>query len=134
MDAGQPDRAAPYHGIVINVSQRRGSIFRKLKLIGRKRVFLGLIVLYKVEVSEKEIHQVLEAVQANMADRFLFGKKEFYAYFYRGSELIVVFREKIFFVSTDQASWSEAIAFGSSLGIADRQLDFFPHRIEQESY
>lgn len=136
MDKTQRDivRGNPYHGIIVDISQRDRAIFKRIRIIGRKRVFPGLVILYKVEVGEEDIRDLIRAVRKNMADRVLFKKQEFYAHFYRDDELIIVFREKTFTVSTDRHTWSAALEYGKSLRISEKQLDFIPNRVEDERY
>jgi hypothetical protein len=77
---------------------------------------------------------VIGRLQENMSESLLFLPQEYYAHFYRGTELIVVFRNRVFRVNTDRGTWQEAIAYGKALGIAGRQLDFAPCRVEDETY
>jgi hypothetical protein len=69
-----------------------------------------------------------------MSNKLLFLPQEYYAHFYRGRELIIVYRDRVFRVTTDPATWKAAIEHGRELGIAERQLDFSPHRVEDERY
>ena len=128
------DACPAYHGIIVSLSQRDGAIFKRLKIIGRRRLLPGLLILYKVKVGEDEIDRVIEAVQENMAHRVLLKKQEFYAHFYRGNELIVVFRDRVFRLSQEEATWGEAREHGRRLGIVEKQLDFIPNRFSDEYY
>ena len=123
-----------YHGIIINISQKDKSIFNNLQIIGKKKVLLGLVILYKIRVSENRINEVIQTVQNNMASKLLIKKQGYYAHFYRGNELIVVFKDKVFTVSTDKTTWSDAIEYGKHLKINGKQLDFIPNRFEDEDY
>lgn len=138
MNAGNAARKASdgkeYHGIIVNISQRDRSIFGSLEVIGTKRLLFGLLILHKVRVRENEIDELIKTVQANMVYKILFKKQEFYAHLYRNDELIIVYRERVFRVSTDRASWGEALEYGRRLGIVERQLDFIPNRFEDEEY
>jgi hypothetical protein len=120
-----------YHGIIINQSQRDQSIYRDLPIIGRKRVALNWLVLYKVEVPADAIEAAIQKVQANLKDVL---SNQFYCHFYRENELIVVFKEKVFRITPDQSTWAEAIAYGVSIKIPEKQLDFFPCRVEDERF
>jgi hypothetical protein len=123
-----------YHGILVNLSQRNRSIFRESCIVGHKNFFLGLLVLYKIEVAPQYLDPLIRRIQANMADRVALLHKEFYCHFYRDDELVIVFRQKLFRVTTDPGTWSQASAYGRSIGIARSQLDFSPCRIEDESF
>jgi hypothetical protein len=123
-----------YHGIIINISQKDRSVFRQLKVIGKKKIFFGLITLYKIEVDESNFNETMLSVQKNMTNGFLFIKQEFYIHFYRSNELVIVFRDKIFRVTTDKNSWGEALEYGLKLNIKHGQLDFIPNRFKDEPF
>jgi len=69
-----------------------------------------------------------------MADKLIIKRQEYYAHFYRGNELLIVFKERVFAASTDKTTWSDAIEYGKQLKIRDKQLDFVPNRFENEDY
>ena len=123
-----------YHGIILNISQRDKSIFDEIDVIGKKKIFLGILVLNKVNVASEDLEPLIQKLQSNMTKHFIHLIHEFYCHFYRGNELIVVFRNKVFRVTTDQSSWKEVIVYGRTLGIPMKQLDFFPYKIEDEKY
>jgi hypothetical protein len=127
-------KTADYHGIVINHSQADRGIFKELDVIGTKRLFFGLIVFYKIRVPAPDIDRVTGRIQKNMSSRFLIKKQHYYAHFYRGDELIIVFRDKTFRATTDRKTWRDAVAYGKWLKIAEEQLDFVPNRIEDETF
>lgn len=83
-----------------------------------------MITILEIEVQEDELDTVIKQLQKNMADHVGLKKQEFYLHFYSGNELIVVFRTKNFIATSDKTTWIEAQAFGRSLGIVDKQLDF----------
>jgi hypothetical protein len=58
----------------------------------------------------------------------------FYFHFYKGDDLIIIFKERIFRVKTDMATWKEVIEYGKTLNIPAKQLDFYPCRVEDETY
>ena len=127
-------RNSEYHGIILSLSQRDKVIFRTLKIIGIKGLFLGLIRFYKVSVGGKQLSEVMNRLQANMNNRILFKKMNFYAHFYRDSELIIVYKDRVFNVGTEKSSWKEAIEYGKLLGIPANQLDFYPCNVADEYY
>ena len=85
-----------YHGVILNISWRDKSVFNDLKVIGKRNVLPGMIVLFKVEVPSSVLELLIQKLQANMAKRFLYLIHEFYCHFYRGNELIIVLRNKVF--------------------------------------
>jgi len=128
------ETAVSYHGIIIDKSQNDKTIFSKLVIKGRKRILMGLVVLYRIEVEEREIDDVVTSLQKNMSTRFGLKKQQYYAHFYRADELMIVFKDKIFRVKPDPSSWTEAVKYGLSIGIPPKQLDFIPNRFEDERY
>jgi hypothetical protein len=116
-----------YHGIIVNISQKDKSIFDELKILSSKKSSKGWI-LYKIEVDQEKIEKVIKKLQQNMEP------EPFYCHFYRDDELIVVFKEKVFRIMPDKSTWKEAIEYGKFLGIPEKQLDFFPCKIEEETY
>jgi len=125
---------ADYHGIIINLSLRDKNIFKTLNIIGRKNVFFNWLVLYKVSVQPESMDSTIQKLQSDLVERFWFYFPHFYCHFYRADELIIVFKERIFRVNPDPSTWQEVIAYGRSLGIPAKQLDFFPCRVEDEIY
>lgn len=114
-----------YHGILVDVSQKDKSIFNKIKILGQKKSW-GWI-LYRVGISPNKINQMIKRLQDNMV-------KGFYFHFYKDDELIVVFNNKIFKAKTDKSTWKKIINYGKSLNIPEKQLDFYPCRVEDERY
>lgn len=131
---GKVDVEPRYHSHVLGLSQRDPDLFRALTVIGRRRVLWGLTTIFKIAVPADESETVIRSIQRNMSRRVLCFPQEFYAHFYRGSELIIVYRDRVFRVTTDRKTWREALAHGRALGIAERQLDFSPCRLEDETY
>ena len=123
-----------YHGIILNLSQRDKDIFRSLRIVGGKGFLLGLIRFYKVSVKGSQLPEVINRVRANVTDRILFKRLSFYAHFYRENELIIVYKDRVFSITTEKSSWSEAIGYGKSLGIPASQLDFYPCKVDDEYY
>ncbi len=117
-----------YHGIILNVSQVNQSIFNSLKIIGKLKVKNSNWILYKVEINPNDLDVITLILQENM------NENKFYFHFYRNNELIIVFKNRIFKISTEKSTWSEAIEYGKSLAIPEKQLDFVPNRIEDETY
>jgi len=123
-----------YHGIIINVSLKDKSLLKSLEIIGQKKALLNWLVLYKVSIRPDSLDSTILNLQSNLVERFWFYVPHFYCHFYRDDELIVVFKKKVFRVKTDPATWQNVIAFGISLGIPAKQLDFHPCRFEDETY
>jgi len=116
-----------YHGIIVDVSQKDESIFHNLKILGQKKTEDGEWTLYKIGVETDKIDEILKKLQENMVEGFYF-------HFYKNKELIVVFKKRIFKVKIDKSTWNKIIEYGKSLNIPEEQLDFYPCRIEDETY
>ena len=123
-------RAEEYHGVIVKEGIKDQSILNEMNVLGSK---VGQKwTLLKVGVSANDLEGRVAIVMANLvADA---GGVPYYAHFYGKGELIVVFPAKVFRVKPDRETWREAIAYGESLGILIRQLDFKPSRIEEETY
>ncbi len=119
-----------YYGYILKVSQVDKSIFKKLDIVGSKRL-LGIFTLYKARVSPENIEYIVKAIQVNMADKYYYYFHDFYAHFIKSNELIIVFKNKIFRVTTDKSTWTEVIEYGKSLKIDEKQLDFLEDRFKE---
>ena len=98
-----------YHGIVINLSQKDPSIWNSLDVIGEKAVIPGILALNKICVQPDDAGRAIQSLQENMRDSCWPFAKGFYFHLYRNDELIIVFKSRIFRVTTDAATWTEAI-------------------------
>lgn len=116
-----------WHGILVDVSQKDKSIFKSLKILGKKKSSNNDWTLYRIGVPSKDINKVILQIQNNMLDNFYF-------HFYRDNELLVVFEKKIFRIKTDKSTWKKTVEYGKSISIPERQLDFYPCSVEDETY
>lgn len=87
--------------------------------------------LLKVGVRPEMFDTIIDLMQANLLDE---RGVPYYAHFYRDDELIIVFPSKIFHVTPDKNSWSEAVSYGESVGIPKDELDFRPCKLTEETY
>lgn len=123
-----------YKGYIIDKSQKSRKIFDTLRITNQKTIWLGLITIYEIEVTETELDTVINQLQKNMVNRIGLKKQEFYLHFYCGNELIVVYRTKKFLATSDKSTWIEAQKYGRSLGIASKQLDFLTPEQNRQRY
>lgn len=71
--------------------------------------------LYTVEATIEQIEKLSSILKP----------RKWYANFWHGDDMIVVFRDKIFEQKiSDTKTWIPAIEYGLSLGIPEKQLDF----------
>ena len=123
-----------YHGIIINLSQKDQSILNTMNIIGKKKIILNFLVLYTISANSDDIDKVISILQNKMRKRYWPIVKGFYFHFYRNNEMIIVYKDKMFKVTTDPVTWKEAIEYGLKKGISKSQLDYYPCRIEDEKY
>lgn len=69
--------------------------------------------MYKIRVAPGDLDRTIRMIQDNMAKKYYFRFHDFYAHIVRGDELIIVWKERVFRVSADPATWAEAVAYGS---------------------
>ena len=71
--------------------------------------------LYKVEATPEQLQKLSSILKP----------EKWYAHFWSGDEMIVVFRDKTFTQKVgDMSTWEPAIQYGLSIGIPKEQLDF----------
>ena len=71
--------------------------------------------LYKVEATLEQLQKLSSVLKP----------EKWYAHFWSGDEMIVVFRDKTFTQKvSDKSTWEPAIQYGISIGIPKEQLDF----------
>lgn len=70
--------------------------------------------IYNVDVSEKDIENLSKMI-----------KNRWYMHFWKGREVIAIFKGKKFrFNYDDKSTWKPAVEYGLSIGIPREQLDF----------
>lgn len=75
---------------------------------------IGRWHIYYVKISKKEIDELQK--------HLLYG---WYAHFWRGNTIIVVYNDKQFKIKkNDKSTWQEAVSYGKSQGIPENELDF----------
>ncbi len=104
-----------YTGTIVSESLIDKSVLNSLK-VTRSEVSptLGWHLL-TVEVSVEEIQNLSQNIESN----------KWYMHFWKGSNVIVVFKDKTFeFNYDDKESWNPVVEYGLSIGIPEEQLDF----------
>lgn len=107
--------ATPFKGTLIENSLLNKEILKKLNI--EKTYQSGEWTLHRVRVSEKQMKELSE----ELADG------PWYVHFWEQGkdEVRVVFKGRVFTIQySDRSTWSEAVAYGLSLGIPKEQLDF----------
>lgn len=112
-------------GVVIEQSLADRSILDAVEVVHRARdpngTWVFLVVRVPAEGSAAAFARLQAALQRDAA---------WYAHFFRGTELVVVFGDAIVSMTTDPATWGPALAHGARRGIPEAQLDFDPHTLE----
>jgi len=110
-----------YKGIIIKESLTNLSILEEVEVIS-ERTELDQDNpdekwhLYTIEV----LRGVIDKLQTHLK-----RKGGWYMHFWRGRDVIVVFRDKMFEINyNDKSTWEEAIDYGLSMGVPRKQLDF----------
>lgn len=113
---------SPYLGVIIEQSLADPSYLDEVEVVRRQRDPGGSWVFLLVRVPEARAREAFARLRAALPP-----DERWYAHFFRGSELVVVFRDAVLSMTTDPATWTEAVAHGRALGIPAEQLDFVPH-------
>ena len=72
--------------------------------------------LYTVLISRDEIPKI---------QPYLERKGGWYMHFWKGRDVIVVFRDRVFEIDADdKTTWKDAVEYGLSMGVPAEQLDF----------
>ncbi len=113
---------APYVGVVIEQSLADPAGLRGLEVLRRQRDPHGDWVFLLVRVAGEQGREAFARLQAALRKN-----ETWYAHFFRGDELVVIYRDATFTISTDPATWGPVIDHGRRLGFPAEQLDFVPH-------
>lgn len=119
-----------WHGIIVDKSLQDPRIINDFKILGQKIADddpNDIWTLYRIEVKMHQIDRVIKRVQQNL-------KEGWYVHFYKDKNLIVVFKDRIFRVTTNPETWKTILLYGKSLHIPADQLDFFPCSEEDETF
>jgi hypothetical protein len=119
-----------YHGIIVKESLKEQFVLNEMKILGQRKSVKW--TLFRVGVDENKIDEVVESVQKSLVASPT--RTCYYAHFYRGEKLIVVFPKKIFRLTPEKETWRSAIEYGKSVGIPGEELDFKPCRFEEETF
>lgn len=108
-----------YLGIVVENSLRDGVVPQGFTVVARVRH--GDWDFALVRAPAADVDRLVGELQRHMVT-----DDTWYAHFFRGDDLIVVFRDAAFQVTTDPASWTPAVQHGLAGGVPLEQLDFYP--------
>jgi hypothetical protein len=114
-----------YLGLIIEQSLRDPSFLEGVEIVRRHRDPNGTWVFLLVRVPRFGAEAAFQRLQASL------DPAPWYAHFFAGDDLVVIYRDAIFSMTTDPATWAAAIAHGVGLGIPEAQLDFWPRTVAQ---
>jgi hypothetical protein len=109
-----------YLGIVVRESLRDPSLTPPV--IASKRGAEWTLLL--VRIPKEELDLQLETLRSNL-DR----TDCWYAHLFREDELVVLFDDAVFRVTTNPATWDAVLQHGRERGVPDDELDFSPRTI-----
>ncbi len=116
-----------YHAIIIN-KQFVDSNYPNTKDVFAKKVD-GDWEIFGVKVEDSELDDFIAEVQQNMRPN-----QTWYAHAYNDTEMLVIFKDKVIKVTPHQSTWTPIFEYGKSLGIPEKQLDFWPNRFQDEKH
>jgi hypothetical protein len=111
--------------VVIEESLSDKQVLDNYKILRTKKDGSWHLHILEIPDSKKAIQEIQSAM---LSDR------PYYFHIYdNGENLIIVFKEKHFFINPiDKSTWADVIKYGLSLNIPSEQLDFYPQKISDE--
>lgn len=116
-----------YHGIIIDQEFKDKNYPEKFKIFAKKKDDDWRI--YGIEIEESKVDEIIKNIQENIKET-----GNWYAHLYNDTELIVIFKNKVFIVTPNSWSWKPIIEYGRNLNIPEEQLDFWPNRFQDERH
>lgn len=116
-----------YHGIVFDQEFIDTNFPETLTAFAKKKD--GKWLIYGIKVDNSVLEDTITSIQANMKT-----DTPYYAHLYNDEELIVIFKDRVFKVTSDISSWQDIIDYGRELNIPGAQLDFWPNRFQDERH
>jgi hypothetical protein len=116
-----------FHGILVNMAFTETTYPTHFPLFAQENA--GDWVLYGIEISRENLDDSIAQIQTNMRK-----DEPFYAHLYDDEMLVVIFKKKVFTVTSHSSSWGEILHYGKELNIPMEQLDFWPNRFQDEPH
>ncbi len=102
-----------YKGIIVLESLEDKSLVSKTQVLSTSKEENG--THYSVLISKTQIEYISKYIKEG----------SWYAYFWHGNEVLVVFRDHVFkLLHNNQASWRDAVGHGIAVGIPRNKLTF----------
>ncbi len=116
-----------FHGILVNMAFTDITYPTQFTLFGQQKS--GDWILYGIEISRERLDHSIAQIQTNMRE-----DEPFYAHLYDDEMLVVIFKNRVFIVTSHSSSWGEIKRYGKELNIPQEQLDFWPNRFQDEPH
>jgi hypothetical protein len=113
----------PYLGIVIEQSLSAPRALRHGDIVAARQIGSWTFLLVSTNAADLEEHIAWLQQAMRLGEPW-------YAHYFRGAGLVVVFRDAVVRVGQERATWGPAIEHGLALGIPEAQLDFRPRTVE----
>jgi hypothetical protein len=116
-----------YHAIIVDKSIDDINILNKYKIFNKKTD--GNWEIIGVELKENELDVFITLIQNHLK-----GNNNWYFHIYddKDDDLIVVFKNETFKITSDKDTWSDVILYGKAMKIPIEQLDFIPNTFKKE--
>ena len=116
-----------YHGIILDKEFKDSQFVNTFRIFNKRKSTDSNWILFGIEVEDQKLSETINTIQENLKE-----DQPFYAHLYNNKKLTVIFKKKIFYITTDVSTWNEFVDYGKSLGIPEEQLKVFPIRFEDE--
>ncbi len=118
-----------YHGIILDKEFKDSQFVNTFRIFNKRKSSTDSDwILFGIEVEDQKLSETINAIQENLKE-----DKPFYAHLYNNEKLTIIFKKKIFYITTDVSTWNEFVDYGKSLGIPEEQLKVSPIRFEDEA-
>ncbi|MFA5776453.1 MAG: hypothetical protein WC988_02775 [Patescibacteria group bacterium] len=116
-----------YHGVLIDQEFTDTAFPKSFKMFAEKQD--GSWKIFGVEIEDSRLEESIKTIQQNIKT-----DSAWYAHLYNDKILIVIFKDKVFYVKPHADTWKPIINYGKELRIPEEQLDFWPNRFQDEHH
>lgn len=116
-----------YHGIILDLEFENPEFIKHFKVFAKRKSVDASWMLYGIEIGDKKLTNTINNIQNNLK-----SDEPYYAHLYNNKKIIVIFKNKVFYVSSNKITWKEFIEYGIKLGIPSHQLQVKPTSFDEE--
>ena len=113
-----------FHGFVVEESLKESEVLSSFEILGRKSNHRTIV---KIAIEPYDIRNGIRRLQSNL-------KQGYFFHVYKDDKMIVVFKDRQFWISTDRETWEPAIRYGLEIGLSKEELDFKPTKLSEEDF